>query len=115
MAWGFAAAAALVAAQAPLRAQDAPPETNESGSIGPRELDNFTINADARVLGATLGSGKTLTVDADPQRHLYLVPSGKVRVNGQEAAARDGVAITGVDKIEIEAGEDVELVLVDSR
>ena len=44
MAWGFAAAAALVAAQAPLRAQDAPPETNESGSIGPRELDNFTIN-----------------------------------------------------------------------
>ena len=44
MAWGFAAAAALAVAQAPLHAQDAPPETNESGSVGPRELDNFTIN-----------------------------------------------------------------------
>ena len=75
----------------------------------------LTINADAKVLGATLGGGKTLTVDADPARHLYLVPSGKVRVNGKEAAARDGVAITGEDKIAIEAAEDVELVLVDSR
>jgi hypothetical protein len=31
------------------------------------------------------------------------------------AAARDGIAITGEERIEIEAGEDVELVLVDSR
>lgn len=44
MAWGIAAVAALAAAQAPLHAQDAQPATNESGSIGPRELDNFTIN-----------------------------------------------------------------------
>lgn len=44
MAWGFAAVAALVAAQAPLHAQDAQPATNETGSVGPRELDNFTIN-----------------------------------------------------------------------
>ena len=96
------------------------PKEERDGSLqllasGDPDDGALTINADARVLGATLGSGKTLTVDADPGRHLYLVPSGKVRVNGQEAAARDGVAITGVDKIEIEAGEDVELVLVDSR
>jgi hypothetical protein len=44
LAWGIAAVAALAAAQAPLHAQDAQPATNESGSIGPRELDNFTIN-----------------------------------------------------------------------
>src|SRR5687768_3856073 len=44
LAWGIAAVAALVAAHAPAHAQDAPPEANESGSIGPRELDNFTIN-----------------------------------------------------------------------
>src|SRR5687767_4645120 len=75
----------------------------------------LTINADARVLGATLGKGHSLTLDSDPSRHLYLVPSGPVRVNGQEASARDGVAITGEDKVEIEAAEDVEPVLVDSR
>ena len=96
------------------------PKEERDGSLqllasGDPDDGALTINADAKVLGATLGSGKTLTVDADPARHLYLVPSGKVRVNGQEAAARDGVAITGEDKIEIEAGEDVELVLVDSR
>ena len=38
-----------------------------------------------------------------------------MRVNGQEASARDGVAITGEERVEIEAAEDVELVLVDSR
>ena len=96
------------------------PKEERDGSLqllasGDPDDGALTINADAKVLGATLGSGKILTVDADPARHHYLVPSGKVRVNGQEAAARDGVAITGVDKIEIEADEHVELVLVDSR
>ena len=75
----------------------------------------LTINADARVLGATLEKGHDIAIDADPKRHLYLVPSGPVRVNGQAAAARDGIAITGEPRIEIEADGDVELVLVDSR
>ena len=44
MAWGFAAVAALVAAQAPLHAQDAQPATNETGTVGPRELEDFSIN-----------------------------------------------------------------------
>ena len=82
---------------------------------GNAEDGALTINADARVLGATLGKGNTLTIDAQPDRHLYLVPSGAVTVNGRDAAARDGIAITGEERIEIEAGEDVELVLVDSR
>ena len=75
----------------------------------------LTIHADARVLGATLGAGNSLSYDADPKRHLYLVPSAKVRINGQEANARDGVAITGEDRITIEAEADAELVLVDAR
>ena len=96
------------------------PKEERDGSLqllasGNADDGALTINADARILGATLGTGKTLTVDADPARHLYLVPSGKVWVNGQEAFARDGIAITGEDKLEIEAAEDVELVLVDSR
>ena len=75
----------------------------------------LTINADARVLGATVKAGHALVYEADPARHLYLVPSGKVRVNGVEADARDGVAVTGEARLHIEADEDAELVLVDAR
>ena len=75
----------------------------------------LTINADARVLGATVKAGKALAYDAEPGRHLYLVPSGRVRVNDIEANARDGVAISGETEVRIEADEDVELVLVDAR
>src|SRR3569623_572583 len=72
-------------------------------------------NADARVLGATVKAGESIAVDADPSRHLYLVPSGRVRVNGVEAGPRDGVAITGEAKVEISAEDDSELVLADAR
>ena len=75
----------------------------------------LTINADARVLGATLKAGTRLTYEADPARHLYLVPSADVTVNGVAASSRDGVAITGEQRIEIEAVSDAELVLVDAR
>lgn len=75
----------------------------------------LTINADAKVLGVTLGEGATIAYDAIPERHLYLVPSGRVRVNGVEANARDGIAITGEARVEVEAIEDAELVLVDAR
>jgi redox-sensitive bicupin YhaK (pirin superfamily) len=75
----------------------------------------LTINADARILGATVKAGSAIAIDADPARHLYLVPSGKVRVNGVEAEPRDGVAITGESRVEIVAEDDSELVLVDAR
>ena len=75
----------------------------------------LTINADARILGATLPGGSAIDYPADPERHLYLVPSAPVRINGVAAAARDGVAITGEEALRIEADEDAELVLVDAR
>ena len=75
----------------------------------------LTINADAKVLGATVKAGDSIAIDAEPDRHLYLVPSGRVRVNGVEASPRDGVAITGESRVEIAADEDSELVLVDAR
>ena len=75
----------------------------------------LTINADARILGATVKAGQSIEIDASPDRHLYLVPSGRIRVNGVEARPRDGVAITGEDRVEIDAEEDAELVLVDAR
>ena len=75
----------------------------------------LTINADARIMGATLSAGTSLSYDADPARHLYLVPSGRVKVNGAAADSRDGVAITGEERVTIEAEADAELVLVDAR
>ena len=44
MAWGFAVVAALAAAHAPLHAQQSEPAANETGTVGPRELQDFSIN-----------------------------------------------------------------------
>ena len=84
-----------------------------SGIAG--DEDALRINADARVLGATMQAGQSLRYAIDPGRHAYLVPAtGRIRIGVAEAQARDGVAITGVDAIEITALEDSELVLVDA-
>ena len=82
---------------------------------GHAEDGALTINADARVLGATLKGGKEIRLTADPSRHLYLVPSAPIQVNGQPAGPRDGIAITGEAEIVITGDEDAELVLVDAR
>ena len=82
---------------------------------GEPEDGALAINADARVLGATVKAGESIEFHASPERHLYLVPSGRVRVNGVAAKPRDGVAITGEDRLRIEAEDDAELVLVDAR
>ncbi len=82
---------------------------------GSPEDGALAINADARILGASVKAGESIEIDASPDRHLYLVPSGRVRVNGLEAQPRDGVAITGEDKVRVEAEDDAELVLVDAR
>ena len=75
----------------------------------------LTINADAKVLGASIAAGGGVTYDADPNRHVYLVPSGNIRVNGKPANSRDGIAVTGEKAIRIDADEDSELVLVAAR
>lgn len=85
-------------------------------SGAPEADDALPIRCDARVLAATVEAGQTLTYAADPARHQYLVaPVGKVRVNGQQAEARDGIAITGETEIVLEAIEDAEVVMVDAR
>lgn len=74
------------------------------------------LRADARVLAARLGAGETLAYTPDPARHLYLVaPTGRITINGQPAAPRDGIAVTGETKLEIRAEEDAEIVVVDAR
>ena len=72
------------------------------------------INADARVLGATISKGEFAEYTVDAEHHAYLVVSkGSVRINGKTIAERDGVALSS-SRIRIEAEQDAELVMVDS-
>ncbi len=74
------------------------------------------IRSDARILAATLSPGDTITYAATPSRHQYLVATnGAIRVNGEEAQPRDGIAMTGVETITVEALGDAEVVMVDAR
>jgi quercetin 2,3-dioxygenase len=87
--------------------------TLASGFTG--EAEALKIRSDARVAGATLKAGQTAEYPLDPARRAYLVPAmGLVEVNGVRAAARDGVAIEGEEKICVTAIEDAEIVLVDA-
>jgi redox-sensitive bicupin YhaK (pirin superfamily) len=73
------------------------------------------IRTPARVAGATVRAGETVTYKLGEGRHAYLVPAtGVIEVNGVAANARDGVAIWDVAEIAITAREDSELVLVDA-
>ena len=73
------------------------------------------LRADARVLAANLAPGQNAEYAIDSARHGYLVAaSGRIRVNGMEAKARDGIAISGEATIRVEAIEQSEVVLVDS-
>jgi quercetin 2,3-dioxygenase len=73
--------------------------------------DSLPIRAEARVLGATLNRGQSLTYGAEAGRFLYLVPSaGSVNVNGLQVDARDGAAIKQLRT----ALHDSEVVIVDA-
>lgn len=79
------------------------------------EDDVLPIRTDARVLGATLKAGESATYELTPERHAYLVPAiGKVEIDGITVKARDGAAITGLERITVKALEDTEVVLVDA-
>ncbi|MBW8786028.1 MAG: pirin family protein, partial [Novosphingobium sp.] len=74
------------------------------------------LRTDAQVAAATLTAGQQATWTTAPERHQYLVaPKGRIRVNGQEAQPRDGIAVTGETTITVEALDDAEVVLVDAR
>jgi redox-sensitive bicupin YhaK (pirin superfamily) len=98
------------------------PKGERSGAFVPlasgvaNDNDALKIRADARVLGATIRAGESVTyTPRSADRHLYLVPAtGKVRIGEVEANARDGVAITQLGSVTITALEDREIVLVDA-
>ena len=82
----------------------------------PDEDDALPIRTDAKVAAATLKAGQTAIWQTDASRHQYLVaPKGRVKVNGVDAAPRDGIAVTGESAITVEALDDAEVVMVDAR
>ena len=81
----------------------------------PEDSQALPIRQKARVLGATLKAGETVTYELAPGRHAYLVSSmGVASVNGVELYERDAGAIKDEEKITITAISDAELVLVDA-
>ncbi|WFL77182.1 pirin family protein [Altererythrobacter arenosus] len=82
----------------------------------PEADEALAIRTDAKVAAATLKAGQKAVWRSSEERHQYLVaPTGKIRVNGHDAEARDGIALTGEAEIIVEALEDSEVVLVDAR
>jgi redox-sensitive bicupin YhaK (pirin superfamily) len=75
----------------------------------------LTINADARVMGATLNAGESVTHTVGAGRHAYLVPAkGALTVDGQSVNPRDGVALSAGEHT-IVAVDEAEIVLVDAE
>jgi redox-sensitive bicupin YhaK (pirin superfamily) len=87
----------------------------ELASGDPKSADALLIRADARVLGATLLAGTTLTHAPARFRHAYLAPArGVILVNGQRVAVGDGIAATDEPELTITAEENAEFILVDA-
>ena len=81
----------------------------------PQDQDALQIDADARVLGATVQAGQRIAYPLASRRYGYLVPArGRVMVNDQHVGERDGIAITGESGIAITAIETAEIILVDA-
>lgn len=82
---------------------------------GTGEDDSLVIKQDAKVLGATVKAGETLTYEMKAGRHGYMVlAAGSVKVNGHTLNARDGAAVTGPESLTLEGVEDAEIVFVDT-
>ena len=94
-----------------------PAGAGASGDSGGDSDTLLPIRADAKIMGATLRQGESVThTIGDARRHLYLVPAiGKVQIGDVVAQARDGGAITGLEEGTITALEDSEVVLVEAR
>jgi redox-sensitive bicupin YhaK (pirin superfamily) len=72
------------------------------------------INADARLLGATLVRGDVVEHVLAPGRQAYVVSTGgRAELNGALLDARDGAAVSGETVLIIAALDDTEIVLAE--
>lgn len=81
----------------------------------PEDDGALPIQADARVVAATLTQGQRTEYLLENEHQLYLVPAkGRIRVNGVLAEEGDGLAIRDESRLLVEAEADSEIVLVDT-
>jgi redox-sensitive bicupin YhaK (pirin superfamily) len=81
----------------------------------PEDQDALRIEADARVVGATVEARQRIAYPLPSNRYGYLVAArGRVIVNDQQLGERDGIAIAGEPGIAITAIEPAEILLVDT-
>ncbi len=72
------------------------------------------INADARVYAGVFDAGEKADLSLGDRRHAWVqVAEGRVRVNGQELAAGDGVAISDERHLTIEGIDKGEILAFD--
>jgi len=102
------------------QAREFPREVGQGLQIlaGGREGDEakgaLSLYANAAVFAAKLADGERTTYQLGKGRAAYLVPAvGEIKVNGQVAHNRDGVALHEEPLVEIEAVGGAEIVLVD--
>ena len=75
---------------------------------------SLRINADARVYAGVLDAGQQVDLALDDGRHAWVqVAEGRVRVNGQELTAGDGVAISDERHLNIEGTDAGEVLVFD--
>lgn len=80
----------------------------------PDDAEVLPIRANARLVAATLAAGQSADYSIGNGRKVYLVPaSGRLDINGVQAAAGDGVAVRDEAQLTVTALEDSEIVLVD--
>jgi hypothetical protein len=81
----------------------------------PEDEGALPIDADARVLGATVEAGQQVEYAFAPGRYGYLVPArGRVMINNQHVGERDGIAILCETRMVLTALETSEIILVDA-
>ncbi len=86
-----------------------PMASGQSGIEGAVEIDQ-----DATLYAGTFQAGHRITHPLGTDRGAYLVPArGRIRLNGVEIGARDGVSVENVEALDIEITDDAELILVD--
>lgn len=78
------------------------------------EEGSLVIKQDARLLVTKLDEGKTIEFEPKSDRKYWVqMVNGLATVNGHSAAAGDGFALQGEEKISVEGNSDAEILLFD--
>ena len=76
--------------------------------------DVLRIYQDATLYGVDLAPGASVTHKLGTARRAYLVPSqADITVNGQTVTSRAGLAVEDVEKVDITASDQTDVLLFD--